>query len=107
MVIYFILHLNINRYKYIGDSVVKNLHTSEGDMGSIPGSGRSPGEGNDHPLQNYCLENSMDRGAWQAAVHGVTKSWTQLSNYIFTFLFAQTENFCLYFYFALKALVSA
>ena len=44
-----------------------------GDLGSIPGSGRSPGEGNGYPLQDSCLENPMDRGAWWAIVHGVTK----------------------------------
>ena len=44
-----------------------------GDAGSVPGSGRSPGEGNDNPLQYSCLGNPMDRGAWQATVHGVTK----------------------------------
>ena len=44
--------------------------------GSIPGLGRSPGEGNGNPLQNYCLESPMDRGAWQATVHGVAKSRT-------------------------------
>ena len=47
-----------------------------GDPGLSPGLGRSPGEGNGNPLQYYCLENPMDRGAWQAAVYGVTKSWT-------------------------------
>ena len=46
------------------------------DPGSIPGSGRSPGEGNGNPLQYSCLKNPMDRGAWQATVHGFTKSWT-------------------------------
>ena len=51
-----------------------------GDLGSIPGSGRSPGEGNGNPLQYSCLENPMDREAWRAAVHGVTKSQTQLSD---------------------------
>ena len=51
-----------------------------GNSGSIPGSGRSPGGGNGNPLQHSCLENPMDRGAWQATVYGVTKSWTQLSN---------------------------
>ena len=50
-----------------------------GDPGSIPDSGRSPGEGNGNPLQYSCLENPMDRGAWWATVHGVAKSWTQLS----------------------------
>ena len=44
-----------------------------GDLGSIPGSGRSPGEGNGNPLQYSCLENPMDRGAWQATVHGVAR----------------------------------
>ena len=47
-----------------------------GDPVSIPGSGRSPGEGNDNPLQYACLENPMDRGAWWVTVHGVRKSWT-------------------------------
>ena len=56
--------------------VVKNLPAHAGDAGSIPGLGRSPGEGNGNPLQYSCLENPMDRGAWQAAVHGVAKSWT-------------------------------
>ena len=51
-----------------------------GDLGSIPGFGRSPGEGNGNQLQYSCLENSMDRGAWQATVHGIVKSRTQLSN---------------------------
>ena len=46
------------------------------DMGLIPGSGRCPGEGNGNPLQYSCLENSMDRGVWQAVVHGVAKSQT-------------------------------
>ena len=47
-----------------------------GDLSSIPGLGRSPGEGKGNPLQYPDLENSMDRGAWQVTVHGVTKSWT-------------------------------
>ena len=50
-----------------------------GDLGSIPGSGRPPGEGNGNALQYSCLENPMDRGAWWAAVHGVTKSWIRQS----------------------------
>ena len=56
--------------------VVKNLPANTGDVGSIPGSGRSQGRGNDNPLQYSCLENSMDRRACRATVHGVTKSWT-------------------------------
>ena len=51
-----------------------------GDMGLIPGLGRSPGEGNGNPLQYSCLENPMERGAWRATVHGIRDSWTQLSN---------------------------
>ena len=58
----------------------KECACNGGDPGSIPGFGRSPGEGNGNPLQYSCLENSMDRGAWQDAVHGVTKSWTWLSD---------------------------
>ena len=50
------------------------------DPGSIPGSGRSPGEENGYPLQYSCLESSMDRGAWQATVHGVAKRWSQMSD---------------------------
>ena len=57
-------------------SVVKNPPANVGDPGSTPGPGRSLGEGNGHPLQNSCLENARDRGAWQARVHGVTKNWT-------------------------------
>ena len=56
--------------------MVKNRAANAGDAkdtGSIPGSGRSPGEGNDNPLQYSCLENPMDGGAWQATVHGVTE----------------------------------
>ena len=57
--------------------VVKNVPVNEGDVrdtGSIPGLGRSPGKGNGNPVQYSCLENSMDRGAWQATVHGAAKS---------------------------------
>ena len=63
--------------------VVKNLPANAGDardVGSIPELRRSPGVGNGNPLQYSCLENAMDSGAWQARVHGVTKSWTQLSD---------------------------
>ena len=57
-------------------SVVKNQPSNAGDLGSIPGLGRSPGGGNGNPLQYSCLENPMDREAWWATVHGVTKSQT-------------------------------
>ena len=60
-----------------GGSDSKESNCNEGHTGVIPGSGRSPGEGNGYPLQYSCLENSMDRGAWQATVYGVTKSWTE------------------------------
>ena len=60
--------------------MVKETTGQTGDAGSIPGSERSPGEENGYPLQYSCLENSMDGGAWWAAVHGVAKSQTQLSN---------------------------
>ena len=59
-----------------GGSVVKNPPVNAGDVSSIPESGRSPGEGNGNPLQYSCLDNPMDRGAWQATVHGVTKNRT-------------------------------
>ena len=67
-----------------GDSVVKNPPTNAGDTGDmrlIPGSARSPEEGNGNLLQYSCLGNLMDRGAWWATVHGVTKSQTQLSRH--------------------------
>ena len=56
-----------------GGSVVRNLSANAGDVGLIPGLGRSPGEGNGNPLQYSCLGNTVDRGAWWATVHGVTK----------------------------------
>ena len=56
-----------------GGSVVKNPPANAGDVGSIPGLGRSPGDGNGNPLQYSCLGNPVDRGEWQATVHGVTK----------------------------------
>ena len=67
-------------YNNCGDSDGKESAHSVGDLGSIPESGRSPEEGNDNPSQYSCLENSMDRGAWWATVHGIAKSQTQLSD---------------------------
>ena len=61
------------RKDFPGGSMVKNLPANAGDTGSIPGLGRSPGEGNGNPLQYSCLGNPIDRGAWQATIHGVTK----------------------------------
>ena len=59
---------------FLDDSDGKQLACNARDLGSTPGSGRSPGEGKGYPLQYSCLENPRDRGAWQATVHGVTKS---------------------------------
>ena len=61
-------------------SVGKESACNAGDLGSIPGLGRSPGEGNGNPPQYSCLENPMDRGAWQAIVHDIAKSQTRLSD---------------------------
>ena len=65
---------------FSGGSDGKESACNAGDPSLILGSGRSFGEGNGNPLQYSCLENPMDSGAWWAAVHGVTKSWTQLSD---------------------------
>ena len=65
---------------HAGGSSRKEPSCNAGDPGSIPGSGRSPEEGNSYQLQYSCLENSMVRGAWQATVHAVTKSQTGLSD---------------------------
>ena len=70
-----------------GGSEVKASACNAGALGSIPGSGRSPGEGYGNPLQYSCLENPMNRGAWRATVHRVAKSRTQLSDFTFTFNF--------------------
>ena len=64
-----------------GGSDSKASAYNAGDPDSIPGSGRSPGEGNGNPLQYSCLENPMDGGAWLATVHGVAKNWTQPSDF--------------------------
>ena len=72
-------------HSFPGGSDGKESACNAGDLGLIPGSGRSPGEGNGNPLQYSCLENLIDRGAWQAMVHGVTNSWTQLSKWHFHF----------------------
>ena len=66
--------------------------SSTGDLGSIPGSGRSPGESNGTPLQCSCLENPMDGGAWWATVRGVAESQTRLSDFTFTFIVLYNLN---------------
>ena len=68
-----------------GGSEVKASACNPGDLGSIPGSGRCPGEGNGNLLQYSCLENPMDGGAWWATVHGIAKSQARLSDFTFTF----------------------
>ena len=68
---------------FSGGSDGKASAYNVGDPALTPGLGRYSGEGNGNPLQYYCLENPMDRGAWQATVYGVTKSRTQLSNFTF------------------------
>ena len=63
-----------------GGSEGKEPACSAGDLGSVPGSRRSPGEGNGYPFQYSCLDNPMNVGAWQATVHEAAKSWTRLSD---------------------------
>ena len=69
-----------------GGSDSKESSCNARDLSLIPGLGKSPGERNGNPLHYFCLENSMHSGAWQATIHGVIKSWTQLSNYVPTCL---------------------
>ena len=71
-------------FGFPGGSVVKNPPANaatKGDAGSIPGSGRYPGGRNSNPLQYFCQDNPMDRGAWRATVRGITNSWAQPSNW--------------------------
>ena len=83
-------------YSTIGASqealVLKNLSANARDTGSVPGLGRHPGEGNSNALQYSCLENSTDRGAWWAAVHGATEGWTWLSHWTQTHTQTHTHN---------------
>ena len=90
----FITHRQVPS-KVLGCSWLKNLPANTGDLrdqGSIPESGRSPGEGNGNPLQCSCLENPRDRGAWWATVHGVAKSWTWLKRLSTPGLLNRTQN---------------
>ena len=78
---FFVLHRSTSPMMgFPGGSEVKAYARNAGDLGSIPGLGRAPGEGNGNPLQHPCLENLMDRGTWRTAVHGVTKGRARLSN---------------------------
>ena len=72
---------------FAGGSDSKASACNAGDPGSIPGLGGSSGEGNGNPLHYSCLENPMDIGAWWAAVHGVARSRTRLSNFTFTYIY--------------------
>ena len=72
-----VIHTHTDIWGFPGGQVVKNQPANAGhagDVGWISGLGRSPGEGNGNPLQDSCMENSMDRGAWHATVHGISKS---------------------------------
>ena len=80
MHIHIYIYITITKSGFPGGSDSKESAYNVGDLGSIPGLGRTPGEGNGNPLQYSCLENSMYREAWQATVHGVTKSQTRLSD---------------------------
>ena len=82
-IVYILFILNACYYLslgFSGGSVIKNPSANAGDAGSIPGLGRIPEEGNGNPLQYSCLGIPMDRGAWQATVHGVAESQIKLSN---------------------------
>ena len=72
--------LKPNQASLVAQTVSKESACNAGNPGLIPGSERSPGEGHGDPLQYSCLENSMDRGAWRATVHGITDSWTRLTD---------------------------
>ena len=76
-----------------GSSAGKDSACKAGDPSSVPGLGRYPGEGNGYPLQYSGLDNSMDRGAWWATVHGVTKSQTRLSDFHFQQLKIPVKEF--------------
>ena len=76
----FVLLTIIHTMGNLGGSVVKNMPAKAGDLGSIPGSGRSPGEEDGNLLWYSCLENPVDRGAWRVTVHGVAKNRTWLNN---------------------------
>ena len=78
------LYMGFRLMGFPGGAEVKASACNVGDLGSTPGSGRFPGEGNGNPLQYSCLENPMDRGAWWATVHG-SQSRTRLSDFTFTF----------------------
>ena len=75
-----LLSVTSREWGFPGGTDSKQSACKVGDLGLIPRSGRSPGEGNGNPFQYSCLENSMDRGAWWATVHGIAKNWTPLND---------------------------
>ena len=81
-----------------GGSVVKNTPANAGDVVAVPGSGSPPGEGNGDPLQHSCLGNPMDRGAWRAKIHMVSKSWTRLSTHAYIDIYTCV---CVYIFFSI------
>ena len=103
------LHHDLLLWGFHGGSVSKESTCSMGDLGLIPGLGRSPGEGMATHSNILAWRIHMDSGAWQAAVNGVTKSWTWLSNWYFTYFysfcflnyfvgcFGKTEKYCVYY----------
>ena len=96
-VIFFFLEsvfLNIPQPSLVAQRI-KCLPAMQETLGSIPGLGRSPGEGNGNPFQYSCLENPMDRGAWWATVHGVTKNQTRVNDFTFAFFPAAYDPFYL------------
>ena len=92
-----LIEIRTNKMGFQVVLVVKNLSANAGnvrDVSLIPGSGRSPGEGHGNPLQYSCLENPLDRGAWQATVHRVAKSWTRLKQLSMKASFYQITLWC-------------
>ena len=82
--------------------MIENLPAIRNDQGSIPGSQRSPGEGNGNPIQYSCLENPMDRRGWQATVNGITESRTQLKQllahmYLLNRMWRWAREHCVFF----------
>ena len=85
---FFFSFWSVLKFSFPSGSDSKEPACNTGDLGSICRSRRFPGEGNGNPLQYSCLENSVDKGAWWAIVHRVTKGWTRLSDYHFHIKFA-------------------
>ena len=90
-------HLYLGLLGFPGGSAHRESACSVGDLGSVTGLGRSPGEENDYPLQYSCLENPKDKGAWRATIHGVTKSGTRQSNQHFHFSLQISHPFRVHF----------